>query len=193
MDGQPFHYPANSIFISLLSISLLYRWISSLPGAVMNPIPTQLTAVKRDYSRVRVQIRRVNLTLQTPLQIRHFLDRLTALRTRLLRCRRVISSSARQFRARLFRSSFALWRSLVKRLVLIPALCHVAARHIHQLLHDIPIIDPQNWALRLIVFDGPALCPIMPEILSLAPPTARDTPTDPYWRALKGNMSLASL
>ena len=159
----------------------------------MNITPAPLLAVKRDLSRVRSYIQQVNLSQQTALQVRRLLNRLTALRTRLLRCRHVIAMPARKLRTQLLRSSFALWRSLVKRLALIPAHSDRTAQHFRQLVCQIPPADPHNWALRLMTFDVTTLRLILPELLSAAPQTARDTPSDPYWKALKGNLSQTAL
>ena len=159
----------------------------------MNIIPSSLAAIRRDYNRIRTRIRQSNPAHQTARRVLPNLHHLTTLRTRLLRCRFITSSAARRVRAQLLRSSFSLWRSLLKRLASIPSLTGAVTRHIRQLFNDIPLLDPHHWAIRLTVFDPQILPQLLPEMQALIPPSVFLTAPDPYWRALKGNLSTAPL
>ena len=159
----------------------------------MNIIPAPLTAIRRDYRRVRTRIHQTSPSQRTARQVLQDLNRLTTLRTRLLRCRHIISPLARRVRAQLLRSAFTLWRSFVKRLVQTLVHLDVVAQHIQHLLNDVPTFDPHNWTTRLAIFDAQTLQQIFPEIQTLVPPSVTIMSQDPYWRALKGHLSLAPL
>ncbi len=159
----------------------------------MNTTPAPLLAIKQDYCRVRTHVRQVDLVRLSALQIRRLLNRFIALRTRLLRCRGVISRAARRLRALLLRSTFGQWRAFVRQLAQSPLHSNRAVQHIRELLAATSPTDPHNWPLRLMIFDAAVLAPCLPELLSSAPPTARDSLSDPYWKALKGRLALTSL
>ena len=188
MDGQPFYYLAE-LYLSSLSL----RSIAILYPSTMNILPAQLSAVKRDWTRLRAHINLLDLNLLTGQQLLSLLNRLMSLKTRLLRCRRIVTYSSSRVRAQLLRSIFTKWRALIKRSLQIPTLSEGVIVYLRNSLQDADALDPHQWITRFILFDVVFLRPYLPELNLRAPVSAQQNHLDPYWRTIKGNPSVARL
>ena len=159
----------------------------------MNVIPRQLSAIRRDWTRIRAEMSRLNLNQRTGRQVRLTLDRLMSLKTRLTRCRHVVTRPASRVRAQLLRSVFQKWRAFVKQALHSPVHRDGTVSYLHFLLRNTSALDPNSWPLRLAVFDSGLLSQSLPEMPLQAPPSAQINLRDPYWQAVKGNPSTARL
>ena len=159
----------------------------------MNILPAQLSAIKRDWARLRSQINLLNLNLQTGRQIRSLLNQLTSFQTRLLRCRHVATRSSSRTRAQLLRSTLAQWRALIKRCLQIPALSRDTISYLRNSFQNIDPLNPNQWVIRFILLDAVFLRPYLPEIDLHAPISAQHNSSDPYWRVIKCNPSATRL
>ncbi len=135
--------------------------------SAMNVIPPQLAAIHRDWGELG--IRRIPLVLLTVRAARALLMRFVSLKIRLIRCRNVRSIRAKSLRASLLRAVF------------------------QSLIHETPPLDPNNWAVKLLALDPATLQEFIPEIRTAAPVSAQTNKQDPFWRALKTNLSAARL
>ena len=178
MDDQPFYCLAEFTYLLILL-------------STMNVIPPQLAAIHRDWGELG--IRRIPLVLLTVRAARALLMRFVSLKIRLIRCRNVRSIRAKSLRASLLRAVFSGWRSILKKLLRIPQFRDITIAHFQSLIHETPPLDPNNWAVKLLALDPATLQEFIPEIRTAAPVSAQTNKQDPFWRALKTNLSAARL
>ncbi len=157
----------------------------------MNVVPRALLAIQRDWTQLR--LRRTPIHQLTPTGIHTLFARLMSLKLRLTRCRRVQSVRARSLRGSLLRAVFCGWRTLIRKLLHIPEHHHLVINHLQDLAFSTSIFDPSNWAIRLLSMDSQLFLNFIPTMGALAPETARTNPREPFWRALKLNLSTAQL
>ncbi len=157
----------------------------------MDTIPAQLTAIRRDWRRLN--LRQVPVVQLGPAAIRNLLVHLSSLKARLTRCRRVISAQARSLRARLLRSLFLGWRTVLRKAVQVPHLQGIAVEHVLNQAHATHLFDTNNWVPRILATDPALFRGLIPQINISAPHSAQGHIRDPFWRALRANLSVARL
>ena len=196
MDGQPFYCLANSTSLLLLFSVYPSSIANSEFGFLltgMNTTPRPLAAIRRDWIQLRAQLQLPDLTQLTRRHIRLILDRMTSLKIRMTRCRLIATRSASRLRARLLRAVFVGWRTLIKRLLRNPVHREDIVAYLHDLLQITSPLNPNSWVTRLVIFDGHFLHQFLPELALQAPLAARMDSCDPFWRAVKGNPSVAHI
>ncbi len=157
----------------------------------MTTIPRPLLAIKQDWQRFNPRV--LNIPQTTPLVIRRTLTRLISLRTRLTRCRHAVSHRAARLRASLLRSVFSGWRAFIKRVIQHPPYAAIAINHLRSLSHDISPLAIDNWAVKLLLLNPSLFVELIPELNYRAPVDVRGNRLDPWWKALKMNLSQARL
>ncbi len=157
----------------------------------MNTIPRPLLAIQQDWRRFNP--RTLNLLQATPLTIRRALTRLVSLKTRLTRCRHVVNRRSTRLRASLLRSIFSGWRAFIKRVIQHSPYAAIAINHLHTLSHGASPLGIDNWASRLVLLDPSLFAELVPELNYQAPIDVHRNQHDPWWKALKLNLSQARL
>ncbi len=154
-------------------------------------IPRQLAAIRRDWT----QLAPSHLTpdQMSATAVRDLLVRLDSLKVRLMRCRNVRSRQAKSLRASLFRSIFSGWRATLKKLLRTQRHQNSTVAYIRGLIQASNPFNPSSWIIRLLALDSARFKAFIPELDAAAPVTAQGDPLDPYWRALKVNLSPAQL
>ena len=144
----------------------------------MNTIPAPLSAIKRDWSRLN--LRQIPIVRMGPPAVRNLFARLLSLRTRLHRCRRITSIQARSLRAKLLRSLFAGWRTVVRKAAQTPHLRHVTIEHVLDLARDTHVLHANDWVPRILFMDPTLFQGLIPQANMSAPFSAQGNIQDPF-------------
>ena len=159
----------------------------------MNRIPRTLRVIESDLRRYQSASRRTNFSRLTPTGARQLLQRFYSIRRRLVSCRFVFSSPARVLRARILRQAFQAWRAAVRKALGTITLQNWITDHLRETGAQLPILDPNNWVIKLLCLEPLTFRQIVPALVAGVPVTAQQDPRDPWWLAAKLNLSSCRL
>ena len=155
----------------------------------MNRAPQTLQVIRDDLHRCELASRQTDFPRLTPNGARGLLQRFYSIRRRANNCRFVFSSHARALRARILRRAFQAWRSSIRKMLDTATLRDWVVAHIRTTGGQVSIFDPNNWTIRLLCLEWPSFQHDISTAMAGVPLTAQQQPQDPYWRALKLNLS----
>ncbi len=159
----------------------------------MNRGGRSIQVIANDLNRIQLSISRTNIQ-QLPIpQARLLLNQLYGIKRRALNCRFITSTRSRSTRALILRRAFQSWRTIVRQMVHTAHLRAWIVDHLQTIGSATSIFDLNNWVIRLTTLEPRLFIQVLPEVLTGAPLSAQTLATDPYWRAVKLNLSPSRL